>query len=318
MEKKWQGLEELVAVASAGSFVGAARLLGVSTSHVSRAIIALEERVNTSLFFRTTRMVRPTDAGLELVDRARQLIEERDDAFNLIMGKGELFGQLRITCSVHLGERFVAPITHRFAKEHPNVSVRLDLTNRLVDLVGEGYDLGIRTGKIGDDRLNGTPIGERSFYLCAAPSYLVVNGSPRSVVDLENHDCLIGNAQIWRFKDGDNQMTYEPHGRWACSSSAAIVDACLAGMGICQLPALYVANHLREGRLVRLLAPHEENPQMVWAIYPRRFRSLARAEAMIKLLASELPQALSVNEMRCFEQPVGAAAQDDSVATGFE
>ncbi len=288
MERNWVGLEELVSVADAGSFVGASRLLGVSTSHVSRAIYALEDRVKTPLFYRTTRRVRPTDAGLELARRARRLIEERDAAFALIRGDGAPQGELRITCSVHLGERYIAPITRRFANQHPEVSVHLDLTNRLVDLIGEGFDLGVRTGDIGDSRLLGHVIGERRFHLCATPSYIGGKGEPKSIGDLRQHKCLVGNSPIWRFKSAKGPLAFEPTGRWRCSSSAAVAEAALAGMGICQLPALYVAKHLRSGALVRLLAHTEEAPELIWAVHPQRSHSQPKVNAMIRQLESEL------------------------------
>lgn len=288
MDRKWLGLEELVSVADAGNFVGASRLLGVSTSHVSRAIGALEERLNTPLFFRTTRRVIPTEAGLELAQRARRLIEERDAAFALMRGDGAPQGELRISCSVHLGERYIAPITRRFANKYPDVSIRLDLTNRLVDLIGEGYDLGVRTGEIGDSRLLGSVIGERRFHLCASPSYIAGKGEPKSIGELQQHDCIIGNSAIWRFRSDDGPLAIEPSGRWRCSSSAAVAEAAVAGMGICQLPAFYVATHLRSGALVRLLAPSEEAPEPIWAVHPRRFHSQPKIEAMICHLESEL------------------------------
>ncbi|WP_084399930.1 LysR family transcriptional regulator [Henriciella aquimarina] len=293
MDRNWQGLEELVAVGDTGSFVGASRLLGVSTSHVSRAVAALEDRVMVPLFFRTTRTVRPTHAGEELIVRARRLIQERDAALALVRGDDEPQGELCITCSVSLGERYVAPITRRFAEQYPRISIRLDLSNRLVDLIGEGYDLGIRTGHIGDSRLIGQQVGTRRFLLCAAPSYLAAHGQPSSIADLQEHVCLIGNSAHWHFRNDDGPVTYEPAGRWRCSSSAAILDATVAGMGICQLPMLYVASFLRDGSLVRLLPENEEAPEPIWAIYPRRMHTLPKVEEMISRLVSDLPGELN-------------------------
>ena len=135
----WDGIDEFVAVATAGSFIGGARALGVSTSHISRAIQDMEQRLETQLFHRTTRVVRLSDTGRSLLDHCRQLIADREDMLALIHEESEPQGELRLTCSTAMGERFLAPIMRRFAMRNPRLSVTLDLTNRVVDLIVEGY-----------------------------------------------------------------------------------------------------------------------------------------------------------------------------------
>lgn len=147
---QWDGIDEAVAVVDSGSFAGAAARLGVSTSHVSRAVARLEDRLGAPLFHRTTRRVNLTDTGRTFTDQCRRLIQEREELLSIVAGSGEPQGEVRLTCSISLGERFIAPIVGEFVDQYPKVSVVMDFTNRLVDLVGEGYDIGIRTRHVAE------------------------------------------------------------------------------------------------------------------------------------------------------------------------
>jgi DNA-binding transcriptional LysR family regulator len=169
--RSWDGLEEVVAIADAGTFTGGAVLLGVSTSYISKVVARLEDRLGAQLLNRTTRRVSLTDTGRAFVDQCRRIVQERDELLSQVHGAGEPQGFLRVTCSIAMGERFVAPIVREFAEQNPRISISLDLTNRVVDIVGEGYDIGIRTGDVVDTRLVGRQIAERSIEVCAAPAY---------------------------------------------------------------------------------------------------------------------------------------------------
>ncbi|GAY22151.1 LysR family transcriptional regulator [Sphingobium fuliginis] len=210
----WDGIDEFFAVASAGSFTGGAKALGASTTHVSRAIMGLEQRLEAQLFYRTTRIVRLTDTGGMLLEHCRRLIQDREEMLALINEEGEPQGELRITCSTAMGERFLAPIMRRFAARHPKLSVSIDLTNRVVDLIGEGYDLAIRTGELADSRLIGTRIGDRSFLTCAAPVYLDRTPAPVQVEDLNRHECIVGTSTTWHFKVDGLATLYKPKARF--------------------------------------------------------------------------------------------------------
>lgn len=289
----WDGLDEVVAVAEAGSFVGAARMLGTSTSHVSRAVARLEQRLDSRLFHRTTRRVALTDTGRAFVEQSRRIIEDRDELLALTSGAGEPEGELRLTCSTALGERFVAPIVQRFASAHPRLSVSLDLTNRVVDLIGEGYDIGIRTGRVSDARLVSRQIAARPIETCAAPAYLDTVGSPGRIDDLDAHQCLIGTSATWHFVEDGQPRTYTPRGRWRCNSGVAIVDAALAGMGVCQLPAFYVRQHISAGRLRPVLVACRSAPEPVWIVYPQRRHLLLKVRNLADRLEAELQPALA-------------------------
>lgn len=290
--RRWDGIEELVAVSAAGSFSAAAETLGVSTSHVSRAIARLEDRIQAPVFFRTTRTVTVTDTGRVLVEQFQRIVQARDEAFAMVSGGGEPQGELRLTCSTALGERFVAPIVRRFAGDNSRLSVGMELTNRLIDLVAEGYDMAIRTGQLSDSRLIGTRIASRRHYVCASPDYLARAGRPSAIEDLVRHDCLIGTALTWRFNVDGQEQIFRPKGRWQCNNGVAVVDAALAGMGICQLPEFYVLPHITAGGLEAVLENVRATDEPIWAVYPQRRHMQPKVRDLVERLRSELGPAL--------------------------
>jgi DNA-binding transcriptional LysR family regulator len=292
MANAWHGIDEFVAVASLGSFSAAATRLGCSVTHCSRAVAGLEARVQAQLLHRTTRRVALTDTGRTFLAHCERMILERDEAIALVSDRGEPQGELRVTCSTAMGERFVAPILARYLARHPGLSVTLELTNRVVDLVAEGFDLAIRTGQLADSRLIGTRIASRSLYTCAAPAYLARMGRPAGVADLPGHDCLIGTASTWHFRVNGEEAIYRPRGRWRVNSGAAVVDAALSGMGLCQLPEFYVLPHLASGALELVLADIRPDDQPIWAIYPQRRHLSPKIARLVGALRSALPVAL--------------------------
>lgn len=289
MSNRWDGIDEVVAVADAGTFVAAAKRLGTSTSHVSRAVARLEQSLGAQFFHRTTRAVSLTDTGRTLVDQFRRLIAERDEAIAMLDLQGEPQGHLRITCPTALGERFVAPIVRAYVQEYPKLSLELDLSNRVVELVSEGYDLAIRTGTLPDSRLIRTQIAARRSVTCAAPTYLAARGTPQTVDDLDAHECIPATSDVWRYKVDGEPRTIRPRGRWRCSNGAAVFDAAVAGMGLCQLPEFYVSRAIAEGTLVEVLAPFQPDDDPIWAVYPQRRHLLPKVQRIIEKLRRELP-----------------------------
>lgn len=293
MSNRWDGFDEVVAVADAGTFVAAAKRLGTSTSHVSRAVARLEQSLGAQFFHRTTRAVSLTDTGRTLVDQFRRLIAERDEAIAMLDLQGEPQGQLRITCPTALGERFIAPIVRSYVQEYPRLSVDLDLTNRVVELVSEGFDLAIRTGTLPDSRLIRTQIALRGIVTCAAPEYLAERGTPQSVDDIDQHECILATSDVWRFRSGGEPRSLRPRGRWRCNSGAAVFEAALAGMGLCQLPGFYVNRAIGEGQLVEVLQPYRPDDDPIWAVYPQRRHLLPKVQRLIDKLRRDLPVSLT-------------------------
>lgn len=293
MHHRWDGIDEFVAVASAGSFAAAAKALGASTSQVSRAIARLEARLEAQLFYRTTRTVSLTDTGRALVERCRELVAHRDEALSLVAGGGEPQGEMRLTCSTALGARFVAPIVATMTRDYPRLSVNLELSNRIVDLVAEGFDLAIRTGNLADSRLIATRIASRRLYLCASPGYLDSAGRPLRVDDLAAYECLIGTATTWQFDIEGTVHTIRPKGRWRCNSGEAVLEAALLDMGICQLPDFYVLPHLADGSLEVLLDNCRPADEPIWAVYPHQRHLLPKVQNLVERLRADLGPALA-------------------------
>ncbi len=292
MGDRWLGLEECVAIADAGTFKGAAKLLNVSNSHISKVISRLEAELQVQLFNRTTRQVTLTDTGQAFVEHGRHIINERDELLSSVIGSSEPQGELRITCSISLGERFVAPIVRDFMVRNPRVSVRLDLDNRLVDLIAEGYDLAIRTSTISDPRLIGRQIASRQLATVASPEYIRVMGTPNTVAALANHHCLIGSSPTWNYLEKGEKTAFFPKGRWRCNSGRSLVEAAIAGLGICQLPLFYVRKELAQGLLSRVLLTADPAPEPIWLAYPQRRHLLPRVFHLADLLEEQLQTAI--------------------------
>jgi DNA-binding transcriptional LysR family regulator len=290
----WAGIDEFVAVAKTGSFSAAARLLGLSTTHMSRAVAGLEQRLETTLFNRTTRTVKLTDTGLLFYDHCQRIVAERDEAIAMIHQGSEPQGELRVTCSIAMGERFIVPIIQEFALRNSRLTVAIDLTNRAVDLIGEGYDLAIRTGKLADSSLVATRIAARTLATCASPAYLAQHGRPVRLEDLGAHDCVVSSSPLWHFQRGGRPAVFRPKGRWRCNSGVAAVKAAIAGLGLCQLPAFYVLPHIASGELEPLLASFTPEDEPIWAVYPQVRHAAPKITGLVDLLRQRLPAALAL------------------------
>lgn len=289
----WDGIEEFVSVAQHSSYKRAAEALGQSTSHVSRAVMRLEETLQEPLFFRTTRQVTLTDTGRSMLAHFAQLVRDRDEAFALIGGNAAPQGELRVTCATALGERFVSPIVRRFMQDHPRVTVFLDLSNRQKDLVAEGFDLAIRTGELEDSRLIRTLITNRRWRVCASRDYVSEHGAPQSIEDLRNHECVIGTSDIWNFEADGKALEFRPRGRLKCNSGASVLDAVRAGLGFCQLPDFYVREGIEQGRLIPVLDDMIAPAEPIWAVYPHRRHLLPKVYLLVEQLKAEMPGMLS-------------------------
>ncbi|HAE94969.1 LysR family transcriptional regulator [Hyphomonas atlantica] len=288
MRASWDGIEEFVAVATCMGFKPAAQMLNVSTSHVSRAVTKLENAIGAPLLYRTTRKVSLTDTGRTVLSQCEALIRARDELFAVVGGNTEPQGELKITCSTSLGERYISPIVRQFCQDYPKVEITLDLSNRLVDLIAEGFDLAIRTGQLEDSRLISSRVARRQFLVCAAPAYLAANGTPDRLDDLKSHNCIIGSSSSWRFRHGGQHETIRPRGNLKCNSGASVLDALLAGAGIGQLPLFYVAPHLESGELVELFADLRPEPEPIWAVYPQARHLQPKVHLLVDRIRAEL------------------------------
>lgn len=265
----WEGISEFVAVADTGSFTAAADKLGVSTAHVSRQVSKLEQRLAVKLLYRTTRKVSLSEDGRSFFQQCRTLLEGLEDAERALSERqGMLRGKLRLTAPVTLGERAIAPLVNRFLVEHPELEITLRLTNQPLDLVEGGYDLAIRLGKLESSSMMARKLAPRIPYVCASPDYLARCGVPNTLAELEQHNCLLGTLDYWRFQVEGRERVVHVRGNLSCNSGHALLDAALQGLGIVQLPDYYVESALAQGRLVSLLAQYRIPDEGIWALYP--------------------------------------------------
>jgi len=268
---RWEGLDEFVAVAETGQFTAAAERLGVSSSHVSRQVARLEERLQTRLLYRNTRKVTLSEAGQTFLQHCRRLQDAREEALRAVSDlSAEPKGLLRMTCAVAYGERFVVPLVNEFMAQFPQLRVEIELSNRQLDLLHEGFDLAIRLGRLSDSRLVATRLAPRVMYLCATPEYLARHGTPQGIGELAQHNCLEGSSDQWSFLEDGRETQHRVQGNWRCNSGQAVLDAALRGFGLCQLPDYYVLEHLRNGSLISLLEAHQPPNTGVWALYPQQ------------------------------------------------
>ena len=269
-------MEAFVRVVEAGSFVAAADRLGISTSSLSRMIADLEQHLGTRLLHRTTRRLSLTESGQAYYERCVTLLADVAEA-EAVAGQSavQARGTVRLTCSYSIAEQMVAPAIAAFAYRHPAVKFELIVSDRIVDLVEEGFDLAIRVGAVGSERLVARRLGSMRLVLCAAPAYLERRTAPASPADLAQHNALTyaysATPRVWRFTDATGTVhDVRVTGNLHANSGDALRAAAIAGLGILYEPDFLLDSALRTGQLVRLLPDYTGAGGEIWAVYPSR------------------------------------------------
>jgi len=289
----WEGISEFAAVAETKSFTDAAARLGVSTAHVSRQITALETRLAVKLFYRTTRKVTITETGQIYYNHCRQVLDGLDEAERAITNLHQTpRGRLNLTAPVTYGESIIAPLINDFVTLYPELEVNVVLTNQMLDLVAENYDLAIRLGELKDSTMMARQLACRTQYVCASPDYLAANGEPQILSELEQHNCLQGTIDNWRFTEGNTPRYIRVTGNIRYNSGWALVDAALKGIGIVQLPDYYLRTHMDTGHLLPLLDVFRVPDEGIWAIYPHNRQLSPKVRLLIDHLHSGLSKSV--------------------------
>ncbi|WP_411340370.1 LysR substrate-binding domain-containing protein [Sphingopyxis sp. J-6] len=250
-------LEMFVAVAGEGGFAAAARKLGSSPPAVTRGIAALEARLGTSLFHRSTRAVALTDAGAAFLGEARRILADLAGAEREVRGaQADPRGQLYLTAPATFGRLHVLPVVRALLEQHRDLGVRMMLIDRNVRIVEEGIDVAVRIGPLADSSLKAVRIGAVRQMLAASPAYLARRGAPARLAELADHD-LIGTmgpraVNEWQFASG--RWRLEPRPRLVLSTVDAALAAAEAGLGIANLLSYQLADALAAGRLISLLS----------------------------------------------------------------
>ncbi|GEM77491.1 LysR family transcriptional regulator [Vibrio sagamiensis] len=285
----WEGVSEFVAVAETNSFTGAANKLNTSVAQISRRVSALEERLAVKLLHRTTRKVSLTEAGQLYYQQCKHLVEGLELAeLAVTQMQSEPKGLLKVTAPVTYGEMNLSPLLNQFLEQYPQVDLELNLTNHKVDLIEQGIDLAIRLGRLQDSSLIAKRLSSRQLYVCASSGYLDRFGEPHTLSELNRHQCLVGSAEYWHFKEQKREKSLRISGRIKCNSGFALVDAAKRGLGLVQLPDYYVQEALDQGELVEVLTDYRAEREGIWALYPQNRNLSPKVRLLIDFLAEQL------------------------------
>jgi DNA-binding transcriptional LysR family regulator len=290
----WDRVEAFVEVVRTGSFAGAARQLQVSNSHISRLVSQLEQHLGTQMLYRTTRQIRLTDAGALYYESCRQLFEGFKEAeLMLNHHQGQPAGLLKITAATTFGDRYIAPLVNDFALRHPQIKVSMHFSNRQVELIDEGFDLGIRMGVLKESTLIARRLCDRKEYIVGSPDYFSRKPAPQNLAELEQHQCLVGSRGSWLFAQGGLRKDVQVRGTWEANSGPALLDAALKGLGIAQLPDYYVDEHVATGRLVSVLDEFRFQDTGVWVVYPQQRYLAPKVRYFIDFLVERFAQGVT-------------------------
>lgn len=282
-----------VAVVEHRSFRAAARSLNVPKSTVSRRVALLEEQLGVQLLQRTTRTVTLTDIGEAFHQRCSQALGTITDAAREVQqSEASPRGVLRMTAPVTFAEHFLGDILTEFMTENPDVRVTLDLTDRYVDLVAEGYDLALRAGPLADSSLKARLLGTNPIVMVASPKYLARHGTPQSPADLLDHDCIVyanhERSAKWPLLVKRKVTAMPVRARVAVNSFMLARDFAVAGLGIARMPGGFSADFEADGSLVRVLSEFEPPLSPLHAVFPPGPHLAPRVRAFVDLLASRL------------------------------
>ncbi len=291
---KLKQLESFVSVASRGSLTAAANAEGVAPAIMGRRIDALEERLGVKLLVRTTRRITLTHEGSAFLEDCQRLLADISNAeASVSAGSIEASGHLRITAPAGFGRRHVAPLVPRFRELHKDVTVSLNLSDRVVDLTGEGFDCAVRVGDMPDSALVSVRLADNRRICVATPQYLKHHGTPAQPSDLSKFDCLwlssdASQTRGWAFqvKTGDRtEVSYfKPTGPLDCSDGQVLHDWCLAGYGIAWRSTWEVESEIAAGKLVAVLEDFSAPPNGIYAVFPQRKHLALRVRLWIDYL----------------------------------
>lgn len=279
----------LVEVIDRGGLNRAAVRLGLSKSIVSRRIAAVEDDLGVQLLTRTTRGIVPTEAGLEFRRRCDRILAELAEAREVVSGRGgEPGGRLRVAAPQALGQRYVVPVLTRLARDYPRLEIDVAFSDRIVDLVAEGFDLAVRIGEPQEASLVGRRIAPIRAMLVASPAYLDDSGRPASLAELSRHECLVYAGGDWRFRQGRRWVTMRPSGRLRSDSGETIVHWAAAGLGIGNVPGFLVAEALASGLLEEVLPGLAQLEYGIYALRPPGTHVPATVRLLIDALVAEI------------------------------
>ncbi len=283
-----------VRVVDDGSFTRAAERLKLSRSVVSKYVTRLEERLGARLLNRTTRRLSLTEAGRIFYDRSRRGLRDIEDAEAEVSRLQETpSGVLRINAPMSFGILHIAPALHEFLEQYPDVSVEMNLDDRQVDVIAEGFDVSVRIADLPDSSLIARRLGPCRHAIVAAPSYLERNGTPRKPEELCDHNVITfayqASTHTWHFLAPEGKPTsVAVSGSVQMNNSLALREALLAGVGITRTPTFVVGEDIKQGRLKSVLTDHETLELSIYLVYPERRHLLPKVRAFVDFMATRI------------------------------
>lgn len=298
---KLKAFESFVSVATRGSLTAAAKAEGVAPAIMGRRLDALEAHLGVKLLVRTTRRLSLTHEGSAFLEDCQRVLADVANAEASVSEGGvKATGHLRITAPAGFGRRHVAPLVPRFRELHPDVTISLNLSDRVVDMAGEGYDCAVRVGDLPDSSLVSVRIADNRRLCVATPAYLQRHGTPRHPSDLLQFDCLTLSSEAsqirgWAFRmpteGGGTEVGYlKPGGPLDCSDGQVLHDWCLSGYGIAWRSTWEVEAEIAAGRLVEVLADYAAPPNGIYVVFPQRKHMPLRVRLWIEYLKQQYAQ----------------------------
>jgi len=291
---RFEDMRCFVQVVDRGSVTRAAEALGVAPSAVSRRIKELEARLGTQLLQRTTRRMRVTEAGRSFHARCQRLLADLDEAeAEVSAGQAALAGGLRVAAPVSFGVAHLTPILIDFMRAHPQVKLDIDFSDRVVDLVSEGFELAVRVGVLRDSTLIARKLADVRVVVCAAPAMLAERGMPAHPDDLGDWPalCYTGSErpELWRYRAPDGtEGVVEMKARLLAGNGSVLRDAAIAGEGVIIEPSFVVHKAVERGKLVPLLCEFSWRDIAIYVVYPQTRHLSARARAFIDFLRGRI------------------------------
>jgi len=276
-----------VRVAETGSFARAAERMGLSKPVLSRRVARLEERLGARLLTRSARGAQPTGVGQAYYERAAAILADLEAAQEVVAeAVTQIAGPIRLSAPLSFGISYLAPALAEFARLHPAVELDIEFEDRSVDLVGGGYDLGVRIGKLADSALIARRIAPVRKHVVASPAYLDTYGRPARPADLAGHAILLYGNEQWRFRVGERWETVRVQARMRTNNGEMLRAAAQAGLGICMLPSFIAAPALGDGSIEVLLRDYPVDEGALHAVMPPGRAVTARVRALVDFLAA--------------------------------
>lgn len=300
-ETQFSGVIEYVETLRTGSFTAAGERLGLTGSAIGKSVTRLEQKLGTKLLHRTTRSLTPTAEGQRYFDGWIAILDDIDNLEQgVVAGSFQVTGSLNVHLPAAFGRRHVMPILLDLTKKYPDLELTVAFSERRINLIDEGVDLVVRIGTLEDDAdLVARRLGRQRLVVCAAPDYLKRKGTPQTVDELTEHDCIVGRQKAsqpaWLFRDITGEsFSQVVHGRYCFSDGDAMLSAVLNGVGISQLPTWLINEYLESGELVSVLDDYAGAEMPIHAVWPRSHYLKPRQRVMIDALVAEAEKSTSI------------------------